>query len=99
MLRLFDCQPVELDDLVPRRVAGHDPDVAGRQVEGAREKVGDLVVGPPALGRRADAELPRIAQPPDDLRAAGAGRNPDAEPEAPPGRLAACCRVDCTPEG
>src|SRR6185436_20171266 len=80
-LRVLDRQTVELDELVPRRVARHDPDVAGGETECAREKRGDLVVRPPSFRRGANTELPDVAEPPDDLRAARAGRHPHAEPD------------------
>jgi hypothetical protein len=78
-LHLGRLDPVELDDLVARRVAGDDADVGVCQAEPVREEPDDLVVRPPSFGCRANPQLPSVAEPAQHLGSARAGGDADAQ--------------------
>ena len=69
-LALGAVDPVQLDDLVPRRRGRRRSDRPARDAEPLGEERDDRVVGAAALGRRRDAHLPAVAVAADDLASA-----------------------------
>ena len=67
LLGLLEGELRQLDDLVPRRPTRDDADLRLRKTQDLCKQRDDLVVRPAALGRRVDAELPGLAETPDDL--------------------------------
>jgi hypothetical protein len=70
---------VALDDLVAARGTRDEPDRGTRDVESLGDDDENFLVRPPTFRRRSDAELPPVAVPPNDRRAAASGRDPEVE--------------------
>src|SRR5204862_3533774 len=64
---------LDANDLLPRRFSAHERDIAQRNVEGIGKKTQQLRVRLAVDGWRGEANLQRIAVPPGDLGAFGAG--------------------------